>query len=214
METKKCSKCGRELPIECFRKCKTGKDGHRNDCKECERIYRHNHPEIYRRAHKKWREKNPIESRAHTLKGNYDREDEKYNRGKGDLTAQWIIENIFSKPCAHCGESDWRKIGCNRLDNSKPHTMDNVEPCCQKCNHNLALPYIGSIIGTPVDQIDPVTGEIIHEWESPGRASKELKIKDSHIRECNNGGYFDNRRDKWVNVTQYKGFLWRCHQKP
>ena len=63
--------------------------------------------------------------------------DKQKNRGECDLTPQWIVDNIFTKPCAHCGESDWHKIGCNRLDNSKPHTMDNVEPCCYKCNSRL-----------------------------------------------------------------------------
>lgn len=73
-------------------------------------------------------------ARANMLLGAYNNADVKRGRGKGDLTAKWIVENIFTKPCAHCGETDWRKIGCNRLDNSKPHTMDNVEPCCYKCN--------------------------------------------------------------------------------
>ena len=54
------------------------------------------------------------------------------------MTAQWIVENIFSQPCAHCGENNWEKIGCNRLDNDKPHTKDNVEPCCKECNDRLA----------------------------------------------------------------------------
>ena len=80
--------------------------------------------------------KTPI-GRAHNLISAYNQTDKKYKLGKGDLTAKWIVENIFSKPCAHCGESDWYKIGCNRLDNSKPHTMDNVEPCCSKCNKKL-----------------------------------------------------------------------------
>lgn len=75
--------------------------------------------------------------RATKLLYMYNQSDIKKNRGKGDLTAEWIVENIFSKPCAHCGETDWTKIGCNRLDNSKPHTMDNVEPCCGYCNRIL-----------------------------------------------------------------------------
>jgi hypothetical protein len=54
-----------------------------------------------------------------------------------DFNAKWIVENIYTKPCAHCGETDWHNLGCNRLDNSKPHTMDNVEPCCFKCNCKL-----------------------------------------------------------------------------
>lgn len=72
--------------------------------------------------------------RAVNLLNAYNREDKKYNRGKGNLTAKWIVDNIFSKPCHYCGESDWSKIGCDRIDNSKPHTEDNVVPCCAECN--------------------------------------------------------------------------------
>ena len=67
------------------------------------------------------------------------RRDDKDN-GFGDVIdfdAQWIVDNIYSKPCSHCGETDWHKLGCNRLDNSKPHTRDNVESCCFKCNCKL-----------------------------------------------------------------------------
>lgn len=72
--------------------------------------------------------------RAVMLVNNYRRHDRKHNRGEGNLTPEWVVDNIFSKPCVHCGETDWAKIGCNRIDDSKPHTMDNVEPCCFHCN--------------------------------------------------------------------------------
>lgn len=75
--------------------------------------------------------------RASQLLDGYKYKDRLYNRGEVDFDAQWIVDNIFSKPCAHCGETDWTKIGCNRLDNSKPHTKDNVEPCCLDCNNKL-----------------------------------------------------------------------------
>lgn len=78
--------------------------------------------------------------RAGLLLSAYKQTDKKYNYGKSDLTAKWIVDNIFSKSCVHCGETDWHKLGCNRLDNSKPHTMDNVEPCCCKCNRKLPRP--------------------------------------------------------------------------
>lgn len=51
-----------------------------------------------------------------------------------DFDARWIVENIYTKKCAHCDETDWHKLGCNRLDNNKPHTIDNIEPCCFHCN--------------------------------------------------------------------------------
>lgn len=74
--------------------------------------------------------------RAYVLLYEYNRADKKNNRGDGDLTPQWIVENIFSKQCK-CGESDWTKLGCNRINNSLPHTKDNVEPCCKECNSRL-----------------------------------------------------------------------------
>lgn len=40
METKKCSKCGRELPVECFGKHNSSKDGLQSYCKECAKQYR------------------------------------------------------------------------------------------------------------------------------------------------------------------------------
>lgn len=79
-------------------------------------------------------------SRANNLVTAYRQTDRKYNLGVGDLTAKWVVDNIFTKSCAHCGETDWHKLGCNRLDNSKPHTIDNVEPCCMKCNRKLPRP--------------------------------------------------------------------------
>jgi len=37
--TKRCSKCGRELPLDCFSKNKTKKDGLQGECKECRKQY-------------------------------------------------------------------------------------------------------------------------------------------------------------------------------
>lgn len=64
--------------------------------------------------------------RAVNLLSGYRQSDKKHNRGECTLTPQWIVDNIFNKPCHYCGESDWHKIGCDRIDNSKPHTEDNV----------------------------------------------------------------------------------------
>lgn len=54
-----------------------------------------------------------------------------------DFDAKWMVDNIYTKKCAYCDETDWRKLGCNRIDNSKGHTRDNVEPCC--FHHNCVL---------------------------------------------------------------------------
>lgn len=72
--------------------------------------------------------------RANYLINSYKRDDKNYNRGECTLTTQWILENIFTKPCHYCGESDWNKLGCDRIDNDLPHTPENCVPCCYACN--------------------------------------------------------------------------------
>lgn len=75
-----------------------------------------------------------VEGRAKHLLHSYQTNDLKYNRGECTIDEEYIINNIFTKPCIYCGETDYTKLGCDRIDNSKPHTPDNVVPCCRKCN--------------------------------------------------------------------------------
>lgn len=108
---------------------------HKEKAQENSRKYYHKHAAERIAYHNNYT-KTPM-GRASYLVQAYDREDKKYNRGECDFDAKWMVENIFTKQCAYCGETDWTKLGCNRLDNSKPHTKDNVEPCCGKCNLKL-----------------------------------------------------------------------------
>ena len=68
------------------------------------------------------------------LAEHYRRTDKQMGRGECSLTGLWIHNYIFSQKCVYCGEEDWTKLGCDRKDNSKPHTEDNVVPCCVSCN--------------------------------------------------------------------------------
>lgn len=135
-------------------------------------------------------QKTPM-GRAHTLLMQYNTKDKKYNRGEGDLTTKWIVDNIFTKPCVHCGESDWRKIGCNRIDNSKPHTMDNVEPCCKECNDRLN----GEELSKQVYQYS-LDGELVRVWESTAEAGRN-GFHHSNISNCCNGKYKTSGGYKW-----------------
>lgn len=74
--------------------------------------------------------------RASNLASSYRQMDKKTNVGKTTITKEWIVDNIFTKFCIYCGETDWRKLGCDRIDNKLPHTPTNVVPCCGKCNVN------------------------------------------------------------------------------
>lgn len=100
--------------------------------KEQKKQYYQDNAERHKEQMKQYRQ-TPM-GRASILLSTYNQSDKKHNRGKGDLTAEWIVENIFTQPCHYCGKEGWEVIGCDRIDNSKPHTEDNVIPCCMNCN--------------------------------------------------------------------------------
>ena len=84
--------------------------------REKSRRYRKNHPDKIAERNKQYN-KTPF-GRASYLLAGYKRSDKNAGRGECTLTAQWIIDNIFTQKCAHCDKTGWDVIGCNRLDNS------------------------------------------------------------------------------------------------
>lgn len=124
--------------------------------------------------------RNTPNGRANHLIAAYNEQDKLYNRGRGDLTTKWVVENIFTKPCAHCGKEGWQIIGCNRLDNSKPHTKDNVEPCCVECN-------VRQVRSKRVEQIDKITGEVLRQWDRVADIERELGYSARNIASCCRG---------------------------
>lgn len=77
--------------------------------------------------------KTPI-GRASNLVNSYIQMDKKNEVGETTITKEWIVENIFTKQCVYCGETDWNKLGCDRKNNSLPHTPDNIVCSCGECN--------------------------------------------------------------------------------
>ena len=72
--------------------------------------------------------------RATQIKNTYRTSDAESCRGNCTLTQKWILENIFNSSCIYCGDGDWRHLGCDRIDNSLPHTPENVVCSCGICN--------------------------------------------------------------------------------
>lgn len=109
-----------------------------------------------------------------------------------DFDGKWIVENIFTKPCAHCGIEGWNIIGCNRIDNSKPHTKDNVEPCCKHCNISLGA------IENNSKQVYQYTlnGELVKVWNSMADACRN-GYQSACICKCCKG-----------QLKTHKGFIW------
>lgn len=72
--------------------------------------------------------------RANNLIGGYRASDHKYNRGECTLTTDYMVNVLYPFGCVYCGKMDWRELGADRIDNTKPHTPENVVCCCSECN--------------------------------------------------------------------------------
>ena len=76
-----------------------------------------------------------VEGRASDLANSYIGADKA--RGfdiSNNVTREWIMENVFKGKCVYCGQTDWHVLGCDRTDNGRPHSPDNVVCCCDRCN--------------------------------------------------------------------------------
>lgn len=193
---KRCSKCGRILPITDFYKRKRASDGLDYWCKQCNKanhaewraknptydaeFYQANKEKIkaynaeYYQAHKdkiaqrkaqyyaeyydahkdeilkkhaEYYQANKDEKKAYydpilhplnwarRMVNGYKKMDR--NNGFGDketISVDYFINHIANAECKYCHKRGYGLIGCNRIDNSKGHTQDNVEPCCMPCN--------------------------------------------------------------------------------
>jgi hypothetical protein len=52
---------------------------------------------------------------------------------ENNIDVIWFDQNIDGKPCYYCGSED-DFVGCDRIDNDRGHTVDNVVPACRSCN--------------------------------------------------------------------------------
>lgn len=120
-------------------------------------------------ARKRWREKHKEEiverqagwnnkyrstknGRATTLLNRYKANDRNGFRDECTITAEWIKENILNSKCVYCGETDWMKLGCDRIDNNLPHTPENCVCSCWDCNNKRNR--------TPYDEFMKMIGKI------------------------------------------------------
>lgn len=82
---------------------------------------------------KDWKESTTnIRAKASKMISSYKFKDKKLGFEPTNIDITWFIENIMMKPCVYCGDTE--KIGADRIDNDKPHSIDNIVPCCYDCN--------------------------------------------------------------------------------
>lgn len=97
----------------------------------------------------------------------------------------------------------------NRLDNLRwcTHIVNQNNPIT--IEHKSAAFINRKDESCPVDKIDPQTGEILTSYPSQKEAARDLGLRQASISRACYGGCFDKRRNKWVNMSKYKGFVWK-----
>lgn len=101
-------------------------------------------------------------------------------------------------------------------ENRQNNNVENLEWCDQKYNVNFGTaterrrktntnhPSYSKV----VLQYD-LNGNFIKEWPSTMEIERQLGFANTHISNCCKGGYFNNDRNKWVNVSQAYGYKWQ-----
>jgi hypothetical protein len=82
---------------------------------------------VKRAAAERWRRRTPAGVFKYYKRGAKDR----------DLVFEITIEdinNFWQKPCDYCGDTI-EKVGLDRVDNTKGYFLENLVPCCKKCNY-------------------------------------------------------------------------------
>jgi len=109
-------------------------NAHPNYYKEKIKPYIDKNRDTVNEYQKKYRQKDrtTLNGKIRQLYDNYVRLDKIYNRGECTLSKDWIRENLTE--CYYCGCTDKMQLGFDRIDNTLPHTPDNVVCCCGRCN--------------------------------------------------------------------------------
>lgn len=76
------------------------------------------------------------EGRATNLLAAYVQMDLERRGERPQLTQADIMRICFSdtSKCVYCGETEWTKLGLDRIDNDRPHDRCNVLCSCHDCN--------------------------------------------------------------------------------
>lgn len=136
--------------------------------------------------------------RALYLLSGYRRQDRLYNRGECTLTQQDIFD-LWEQGCNWCGETDWHKLGADRIDNSKPHTKDNCVCACWSCNAKRGANRGGNNKKAVVQYT--LDGQFVAEYESTVNAQSKTGINQSSISKCCNNKF-----------KTAGGFIWKYNK--
>lgn len=149
-----------------------------------------------------------IIGRAVMLRNGYIAEDRKKGRIGNELPKDYVsisdVVRLITKKCSYfdvCHTYGWRKIGLNRINNSLPHILSNVEPCCADCNNRLN----DEERSIPIEQYDLITDETIKIWKNAGEAARAIGGSQGNIWSCCNGLRQSHKGSGWRFYDKIKG---------
>lgn len=142
-------KHGIEKYKEKLKKTREWKKKNKEKVSETYKIYSSKNSEKIKEKNKAWNEANKEhvketnsvrsklwyskkENRAKVLIKAYQKKDKKHNL-ETTLTIEELI-NLWDNGCYWCGEKDFSKLGADRIDNNKGHTLENCVCSCAECN--------------------------------------------------------------------------------
>lgn len=107
---------------------------HKEELKERARKYNKEHKEELKEYHREYYKTLKGRSIHLALVHRQHDQDKGFDTSR-NITAEWILENIFSgQKCIYCGESNWKKLGVDRINNELGHTPENCICSCWECN--------------------------------------------------------------------------------
>jgi len=142
MDTKICKICKQEKNLSEYHKLKKGLDGVRTTCKECRKkekieynlrdyvieknknYYQNNKESIRNRLNKYYW---TLTSQYHEYKKRAKKKNIQFEITKDDSIS------FYNTNCYYCGEKI-NGLGIDRVDNKKGYVINNIVPCCSKCN--------------------------------------------------------------------------------
>ena len=140
-QTKCCSKCKIEKPLQDFNKQKASLDGRGYYCRAC--IYEYNSNDLKNNPEKFYNKTRKISIRHSVLKSVHKR---KFKDTPPISLEEYTL--LLTRPCGYCGGAlNETSSGIDRIDSSKGYITGNVIQCCRVCNtakSNLSLQELAS----------------------------------------------------------------------